>query len=110
MSSAEEYYRKWASFEPDTELGLPACPMLHRDLFELMQAYADAGNVGTKAQALISFYKNEGGHKIHRVYLEQHFVQAKKDLQMILDAEGLSKDWELQECEIYNPTDFYFKK
>jgi hypothetical protein len=55
-----------------------------------------------KAKLLISFYRSEGGHKVHRVYLEPHFEQAQKDLDMIQDADSLGKDWELQECEVYN--------
>lgn len=54
-----------------------------------------------KAKVLISFYKGEGGHKAHRVYLEPDFEQAQKDLDMIQDADSLGKDWELQECEVY---------
>jgi hypothetical protein len=55
-----------------------------------------------KAKLLISFYRNEGGHKVHRVYLEPNFEQAQQDLEMIQDADSLGKDWELQECDVYN--------
>jgi len=55
-----------------------------------------------KAKLLISYYTFESSHKVHRVYLEPHFEQAQKDLTMIQDADSLGKNWELQECEIYN--------
>ena len=54
-----------------------------------------------KAKVLVSFYKNEGGHTIHRVYLEPHFEQAEADLKMIQSDGSSSKEWELQETEIY---------
>jgi len=54
------------------------------------------------AKALISFYAREGGHKVHRIYLEPQFEQAQKDLEMLQDADPLGKNWELQESEICN--------
>lgn len=54
-----------------------------------------------KAIVLISFYRGEGGHKVHRIYLEQDFDQAEKDLAMIQEIEPLGKELELVECEVY---------
>lgn len=54
-----------------------------------------------KAKVLISYYRGEGGHTIHRIYLEPHFDQAEADLKMIQDDGSSSKEWELQETEIY---------
>jgi hypothetical protein len=54
-----------------------------------------------KAKVLVSYYRGEGGHTIHRVYLEPHFVQAEADLKMIQDDGSSSKQWELLETGVY---------
>lgn len=55
-----------------------------------------------KSKVLVSYYRGEGGHKTHRVYLEKDFEQAEKDLNLILEADSLGKEWELQDSELYN--------
>ena len=54
-----------------------------------------------KAKVLISFYKGEGGHKAHRVYIEEWLAQAEKDLDLLLSCNS-SLTWELQDVELYN--------
>ena len=54
-----------------------------------------------KAKVLVSYYRGEGGHTIHRIYLEPHFDQAEADLKMMQNDGSSSKEWELQETEIY---------
>jgi hypothetical protein len=54
-----------------------------------------------KAKVLVSYYRGEGGHTVHRVYLEPHFEQAEADLKMIKDDGSSSKEWQLLETEVY---------
>lgn len=55
-----------------------------------------------KAKVLISYYSGESGFTVHRVYLEPHFNQAEKDLDMCKEL-SFSKDIKLEECEVYEP-------
>ena len=54
-----------------------------------------------KAKVLISYYRGEGGHTVHRVYLEPHYEQAEADLKMIQDDGSSSKEWQLLETDVY---------
>lgn len=56
----------------------------------------------SKAKVLISFYGQESGFTTHRIYFEQDFDQAQKDLDLV-NENGLGKTWDLRDCEIYNP-------
>ena len=53
------------------------------------------------AKVLVSYYPQESGHTVHRIYLEPDFDQADKDLRLLKNEASSIKEWELEETEIY---------
>ena len=60
------------------------------------------------AVVLISFHEHSDIFTAHRVYLEPHFDQAKKDFGLITSV-GNRRSWELQPCEVYGWEDVLSK-
>lgn len=55
-----------------------------------------------KAKVLVSFYPQESGFAVHRIYFEPHFKQAELDFKLLVDESSSMKQWELQDVDIYN--------
>lgn len=55
-----------------------------------------------KAKILCSKYYNSSGMKIARVYLEEDYEQAEKDLAMLKQHGNTDVEWKLIETEVYN--------
>lgn len=53
------------------------------------------------AKVLVSYYRQESGHTVHRIYLEPDFDQAEKDLRLLKNEASSIKEWELEDAEIY---------
>ncbi len=51
-----------------------------------------------EAKVLVSYYTCDNGFEVHRIYLEPDFEQAEKDLDLLVNDSGTSKNWKLVVC------------
>lgn len=55
-----------------------------------------------KSKILLGKYYDSSGVKIARVYLEEDYEQAEKDLAMMKEHGNSDVEWKLVETEVYN--------
>ena len=55
-----------------------------------------------KSKILLGKYYDSSGMKIARVYLEEDYEQAEKDLAMLKEHGNTDVEWKLIETEVYN--------
>ena len=56
------------------------------------------------AKVLCSFYPQESGFKVHRVYLESNFKQGEADLDLMIESNNY-KVWVLRKAEVFGVAD-----
>lgn len=56
-----------------------------------------------KVKILISYYRGEGNAEILRVYLPKDWWHADDALNLLCNSHS-GKEYELRECEVYDPT------